>query len=81
MLDAQLMLRHSPSGCSTGKLLRGDGGKLCRLILPDAAAAVAVVGNGPLNDTSRPKIAESDVIIRFNELNNRSVIHQLVSRN
>jgi hypothetical protein len=53
-------------------LLRGDGKALCAAIAPPGVTSLAVVGNGPLTDESRRQIAAADVILRFNEMNNRS---------
>ena len=52
-------------------LLRGDSKTLCAAIAPPGAMSLAVVGNGPLTDESRRQIAAADVILRFNEMNNR----------
>lgn len=52
-------------------LLRGDGKALCAAIAPRGVTVLAVVGNGPLTDESRRQIAAADVILRFNEMNNR----------
>ena len=51
-------------------LPQGDGQELCRLLMPDGAETLAVVGNGPLTDASRADIATADSVLRFNELNN-----------
>ena len=38
------------------------------------ARTIAVVGNGPLSDLQRSQIAVSDIVIRFNKLNNRQAL-------
>lgn len=35
------------------------------------ATRIAVVGNGPLTDSQRDEIASSDMVVRFNKMNNR----------
>lgn len=52
-------------------LLQGNVAEMCRLLLPEGAETVAIVGNGPLTDKSRAAIAEADMVLRFNALNNR----------
>lgn len=52
-------------------LEKGNVEEMCRLLLPEGAETIAIVGNGPLTDRNRAAIAEADSVLRFNELNNR----------
>mmetsp|Transcript_18498 Transcript_18498/g.55785 ORF Transcript_18498/g.55785 Transcript_18498/m.55785 type:complete len:425 (-) Transcript_18498:1894-3168(-) len=51
------------------KLLQGDGKELCRLLMPEGAESLAVVGNGPITDANRADIEAAGSVIRFNEMN------------